>query len=207
MMRNFKLLAALLVLIAMLTSACGDNAAQSEKPSPAADIKTFTEAVLHEDEAALKRINMSKETLHQQISSAFKKSFAEATNGVDFTDEQLNRICETFINTLKKSNITTQDVSENDGKATVAVTLGVFEELNEEKLTSYLPADFAAQSSMDEAMNLIVQAIVDAVNDLQVTGESTFNVECEYNDEGKMWVPVDAESFGAKAMETMFKME
>ena len=194
-MKNFKLLAVLFLLVAMLTSACGDeNSAPLPKSSSAADMKTFCEAVFHLDESALKKVNVSKDEYQNLLTAEFTKSFLESS-GVNFSEQQINLVSEAFLNLLKRVNIETRTVSENDNKAVVDVTVDVFQTFNENLLMSKLPQDIAEQPE-EVRIDEIAKAIAATLNDLKKISNSTVQATCTYSEENEMWLPDDTEGIG-----------
>ena len=52
------------------------------------------------------------------------------------------------------------------------------------------------EMSETERIDAVANAIAAALNDLQIVGDYDFTVDCEYNEQGKMWLPLQMQEFG-----------
>lgn len=184
-----KIFSVAVLIFALMLTACG-----AEKVSPAEDVNTLCKAFLHFDEAALNKVGWTPEDYEKQFIAEFTKSFTESS-GVNFTAEQIAKINDAVKAAFKRSTFKTETVSENENAATVRITVSTFEKLDETFITSKLPANIYEMSET-ERIDAVANAIAAALNDLQIVGDSVFTVDCEYNEQAKMWLPVQMQEFG-----------
>ena len=184
-----KILSATVLMLALFVTACG-----TEKNSPADDINTLCKAFLHFDEAALKKVDMTPADYEKQFIAEFTKGFIQSS-GINFSGGQITKVNDATVNVFKRTEFKTETISENENKATVKITVSTFEKFDEDLVLSKIPAN-AAELSEAEQINAVANALAAALQDLKIVGNSDFTVDCQYNEQAKMWLPVQMNDFG-----------
>lgn len=192
-----KILSAAVLMLALFVTACG-----AEKNSPAADINTLCNAFLHFDKESLKKVGMTPAEYEKQFIAEFTKGFIQSS-GINFSGEQITKVNDAVINAFKRTEFKTETVSENENNATVKITVSTFEKFDENLVLSKVPAN-AAELSEAEQINAVANALAAALQDLKTVGNSDFTVDCQYNEEAKMWLPVELENFGVTLATKIF---
>lgn len=177
------------LLLALFVTACG-----AEKSSPASDVEIICKAYLYKDESALKKIGISAEEYEKHFVAGFSRSFTESS-GINFTNQQVIKVNDAFQELLKRSKFKTEVVSENGDNATVKVTVSVFEQITEDKFFGKVPANIDAMSEA-EKMDVVINALVAIIKELQIVGDTNLTVDCKYSANDNMWIPLNPEKFG-----------
>lgn len=197
MKKIFSLVA--LLLVAMFVTACG-----AEKNSPAADIDALCNAFLHFDEADLKRVGMTPAEYEKQFIAEFTKGFI-ASSGINFSGGQIAKIHDATVNAFKRTDFKTETVSESENNATVKITVSTFEKFDENLVLSKIPANASATSEA-ERIEVVANALAAALQDLKIVGSSEFTVDCQYDEQAKMWLPVQIQDFGYTLTKKIFTL-
>lgn len=199
-MRKILSLTAILVF-ALLVTACGS---EEKRTSPADDVNVLCKAFLQGDEASLKKIGMTPEQYEKQFILEFSKSFTESS-GMNFTSEQIVKVNDAMRSLLARSTCETAVVSENGDDATVKVTVSTLSQLDEAAFMSKLPENILTMSDA-ERVDAFANVFAEFLKDMSYSGTKEFNVECKYDAQEKMWLPVDVENFGNTLAENVFGM-
>ncbi len=196
-----KIFALTLLMLALFVSACG-----AERSQPSADINTLCRAYLHGDEAPLSKIGFTKESYKNEVVGEFAKALV-SSSGIQFSDEQISKLSAAMFGIFQRSTFETETVSENGDEATVKITMGVFNKgFSEENINTKMPAD-VTNLSEDEIKDAFINAMVEIMNEMQIVKNEDIFIECEYNTEGKMWLPKDLSGFGMIVVKTMLDMD
>lgn len=187
-----KILAVAILVLAVMVSACGAEES-AKRSNPADDISTLCNAVLHFDDNSLKKIGLTREEYEQTFLGEFSKSFVDSS-GVGFSDEQIAKVNNSVIAALERSPFKTETISENGDKATVKITVSPFEKFNESLLAEKLPANFDEMSET-EKIDAVANAMAEVFKDLKTTEDKEITMECQYDAESQMWLPVKLEDF------------
>lgn len=192
-----KILSATVLMLALFVTACG-----TEKNSPADDINTLCKAFLHFDEAALKKVDMTPADYEKQFIAEFTKGFIQSS-GINFSGGQITKVNDATVNVFKRTEFKTETISENENKATVKITVSTFEKFDENLVLSKIPANVESMSETEQ-INAVANALAAALQDLKIAGNSDFTVDCQYNEQAKMWLPVELENFGVTLATKIF---
>ena len=199
-----KVFALAMLVMALLVSACGGGEEKAAvKPTPAEDVATICNALLHFDDAALKKVGLNPEEYQKEFLGGFSKSFIESS-GIAFSDEQVAKVNDAVENAFKRATIKTETVSEEGNKATVKVTVDTFEKFTEDLVTAKFPENIA-ELPETERNDAIINAAIATLQDLKVTGNADLTFECQYNEEAKMWAPV-GDDYAAKIAAAIFSI-
>lgn len=184
-----KILSVAVLIVTLTFSVCS----AAEKSCPVDDMSIICKACLHFDDDSLRSIGWNPEEYKKTSFDELKKSFIQSS-GINFSDEQIKTIHNSVIKLLKRAQFEIEKVSENGDKSTVKITVDTFEKFTGELVASKMPANVDAMSNT-EKINALANATADALNDLEMVGKSVFTVECQYNEEFKIWLPVEAHDF------------
>lgn len=177
------------LILALFATTCSAG-----KSSPANDIKILCSAVIYGDEASLQRMGMTYEEYEKFFISEFSKSLAKSS-GINFSEAQVTKINNALISVFRRTEISTETISQNSDTATVKVTVSQFEKFDDNTVMAYLPENISSLS-YDEKVDAFVDAMAAALQNLRVVGSGEINVKCEYISNGEMWVPIEARQFG-----------
>ena len=197
-----KILSMSLLVIDILLSACGSNEA-AKKITPADDVSVFCNAILHFDCNSLQKIGMTLEEYEQSFIDGFGQSLVKSS-GIAFSDEQVKRINDAVIDVLKRTQFNVETVSENGGNAKVKITTDTLEQFNETLLMSRISANISSMSDT-EKIDAFANAMADALKNLKKVDQTEFLIDCRYDEENKMWVPVQLENFADVLFSKVFK--
>ena len=192
-----KILSLTILMLALFVTACG-----AEKNSPAADINTLCKAFLHFDETSLNKVGMTPADYEKQFIAEFTKGFIQSS-GINFSGGQIAKVNDALTDAFKRTEFKTETLSENENKATVKITVSTFENFDENLVLSKIPAN-AAEMSEAEQINAVANALAAALQDLKIVGNSDFTIDCQYNEQAKMWLPVELENFGVTLATKIF---
>lgn len=201
MKKIFSLMA--LLLVAMFVTACSGEEKET-RTSPAADINVICNAYLHGDEASLKKIGLTKDEYEKQFILEFSKSLTESS-GINFSSEQIVKVNDAMRELMSRSTFETADVSKNGDNATVKITVGALPPFDASAILGRLPAN-VAEFDETERNDAIANVLVELIKEWQYSNTAEFNVECNYAEDLKMWIPVKAEEFGVTLTQKIFSM-
>ena len=196
------------LILALFATTC--SAAKTAKSSPAEDVQTLCAAILHGDEVSLEKIGMTKADYTNLINAELQKQYS-SMNEFSFTESQKEAIGAVILDIFQRSDFSTKTVSESGKKATVKITVSIFEKINDDYLSSklaeyvhtQLPADFNINNlSKDEETQLVADILVFALENVKIVGYEDITVKCKYSSEDKMWAPVD-KNFGELIVKKM----
>lgn len=202
--RVFAAVLAMLVLCLTLAG-CGGG----EKETPETSMKTYTIALLHGDDEALKKVGLKKEDVHKELRDSFADGFL-STSGGYYTREQANRITEAYIKKLKKVDIGATSGNVNGDTATVEVVVSQIDmsPLNDASLIRRLQRELVKHKELktrEQKLDFATDFLAKTVEELNVTGAKSIVVECKYDGKRRMWVPKDTDKFKADLDEALVK--
>ena len=178
---------------------------EAAKNSPADDVYTFCDAILHGNEVSLNKIGLTNADYENLFVGELTKIFTNY-EGITFSENQVAKIRESIKSLFKRSEISTETISQKKDKATVKVTVGSFEKITEELFSKNLPANIA-EMYQEEQIDAFANMIAVTLSNLQIVGTADFTIECNYEKEFGMWLAADNEKFGETMMNKMFKLE
>lgn len=178
---------------------------EAAKTSPADDVYTFCDAIFHGNEVSLQKFGLTNADYENLFISELTKLFT-TYEGITFSENQVAKVRESIKSLFKRSEFSTETVSQKKDKATVKVTVGSFEKITEELFSKNLPANID-QMSQDEQVDAFANMIALTLTNLQIVGTADFTIECTYEKEINMWLATDNEKFGEVLMNKMFNLE
>ena len=186
------------VMMAMLAAGC----AKREKPD--AGIKTYAEAILHQDSKSLEKLGVDPNEAFRTYMTNFMGAYNQYTGGL-FSAGQMKIIGSAVLLLFNKASINTAVVSENGNNAVVKVTVGKFDVamMNDRDIVAEVykinpRADYITDPTA--AAGLIATAMANVISAMQPNGTSSFNIDCVYNDKANRWEPADMDTFSNKLM-------
>ena len=176
-----KIQSVILMAVVLMISLSGCSAG---KISPDASMKKMCNAFLYLDENDLKDFNASSEQIHEMYAGFFKK----ATGGINFTDEQADRIADALIEQMReKIKFSVKTESESDNKAVVAVTVTG---INFNETVNKLNFNYDVENTTDEQLSeMVTNAIIEQIKTVQNTPTEIVKFNCEFDEEFKLWIP------------------
>ena len=193
-----------LLTLALFVTVSASAAAQ--RSNPALDIKNFCQALFHGDVALVRRMGIEDDEYSTSIvASIFTKGFLSGID-IEFSDDQKLRFENAVYDIFMRTNFETATVAENKNSATVKITFTTFENpFTEEALNAHFPANFEGMS-YSQKVEAFIQVFIDSIKNARKIGTADMNIECIFDDEEKMWVPRDAESFGEALPSKIFSL-
>ena len=178
------------LILMLFVSSCS-----AAKSSPTEDISTICEAFLHFDEASMNKLGMNPTEYKKNCIGAFSKSFI-SSSGINFSENQISEINNVIIGLLQRTQFNVKIVEQNDDSANLKITLSKFEKLDENLIKAHIPSnlDFSLMSQ-EEKNDIIVNVIIATLKELKIDGNFEFVSQCQYIENEKMWLPVQAENF------------
>jgi len=111
--------------------------------------------------------------------------------------EEAAEISDAYMESLRSATVETALSEQGKGVATVEVTVTRFNmPAAREKATSLLRQRMKLDSTPEEVRKTAVDATVEAFRQLEPVGMVTFYVPARYNEETRIWDPVDPMQFG-----------
>ncbi|WP_037357685.1 hypothetical protein [Selenomonas sp. oral taxon 892] len=182
--------------IASLVALYAGTVGRMERADAAESIKMYCDAFVRQDEAAQKQL-----TSYGAPTDSFnmKAAFANAlqTTGAILSPEEAAEISDAYMESLRSATVETALSEQGKGVATVEVTVTRFNmPAAREKATSLLRQRMKLDSTPEEVRKTAVDATVEAFRQLEPVGTVTFYVPARYNEETRIWDPVDPMQFG-----------
>lgn len=167
-----------------------------QKNSPADDIKFICNAFLRLDKFSLQKLGVNPEEYEKDVTKNFLTILTSSCS-LDFSESQSEKLRQAILNVFRRAQFNVETIAENGDTVTVKVTVGTFEKFTQDMAVAKLPPN-AAQMSKDEQTDAIANALADSLNEMQIKSWFEFTAECFFEDEVKMWVPINAQDFGTK---------
>ena len=198
----------MVVMAAMLLAGCTPK-------HPEADIQTYCEAVVHEDQASADKIKISPENMRKQAKKQSKKMMASVVKNSK-NDAGLDKVTDGMYNVLNRMQVKTELVSQEDETATVKVTTDYIDYMGivQTKLTPKIQKVAVAhqnelqalspQQQMDKLLGYVYDGLVEELDKAEVAGQQSFTVKCKVDKDLNMWVPEHSEEFVQKLVTNMF---
>ena len=167
-----------------------------ERADAAESIKLYCDAFVRQDEAAQKRLaSYGAPTESFNMKAAF--SNALQTSGAMLSPEEAAEIGDAYMESLRTATVETAVTEEGRGQAMVEVTVTRYNMIAaREKATSLMRQRMKLDAAPEELRKTAVEATAEAYRELEPIGTVTFYVPVRYNEETRIWDPVDPMQFG-----------
>lgn len=197
----------MVVMAAMVFAGCAPK-------HPEADIQTYCEAIVHEDQASADKMKISTEEMRKQAKKQAKKMMASMLKNSK-NDAGLDKVTDGIYNLLKRMQVKTELVSKEGETATVKVTtdyvdyMGIVQQKLVPKVQKAAVAHQAElqtlsrQQQIEKLMGYVYDGLVEELDNAEVAGQQSFTVKCRINKDLNMWVPEHPEDFGQKLVANM----
>lgn len=167
-----------------------------EKNSPADDIKFICNAFLRFDKYSLQQLGADSDEYERDVTKNFLTILTTSCS-LNFSESQSEKLRQAILNVFRRAQFDVETIAENGDTVTVKIKIGTFEKFTQDMAVAKLPPN-AAKMSKEEQTDAIANAMADSLNEMQIKDWFEFTAECIYENEIKMWVPVDGEDFGTK---------
>ncbi len=165
-----------------------------KKSFPDDDIKLICNAVIHFDKESLEKIGLIPKEYEKDIVDEIARVLTKSSE-LKFSESQISKIRSAILGVYKRSIFEVETISEIEDKATVKIKLSVFEKFTTETATAKLPPNIA-EMSQEEQTEIITNVLVVSIDEMKIASIFDYVVECFYEPEVKMWLPVNATEFG-----------
>ena len=193
---RFPVIVVVVFAVASLAALYMGTIGRMERADAAESIKLYCDAFVRQDEEAQKRL-----VSYGAPMDAFnmKAAFSNAlqTAGAMLSPEEAAELGDAYMESLRTATVETAVSEQGTGVATVEVTVTRFNMIAaREQASALLRKRLKPGASPEELRSTAVEATADAYRDLQHIGTVTFYVPVRYNEETRIWDPVDPMQFG-----------
>lgn len=213
-MKIKKLLGIVLSLVMLIVSLSGCTPTQTISPTETTNF--FISLFLDPDNANGERFGYTKEQIEKIKSSSFEQiklrfqtlfDFLKQNFDVDVSDEELNKFCTEFFETLRKCPVEITESPENEDVIKVNIKINPIDfsevgKLTSEKILEKLKNGVISQNEVGEEFKNILLQVLKNIQPLDVQNslDCDFTVQkLEVNAQKfKVWVPIDFLEFYSK---------
>lgn len=161
-------------------------------------IKTYCEAMLHMNPKSLRKLNISPSEFKREFFKDFAGIYNAFTFGI-FSDTQINKIGTACLKKYKMVPIKTVLVDKEKDYATVKVIVGCFDfrACNDMEAINRINSSVNTRFSFSQLTDSAMEACIEQIDRIKITGTSEFLVKCTYNRKHKRWEPDNFDAFAA----------